>query len=245
MRLSIHDGPTTATEAACLILHSWLEEPNVSNIMCAGGNSPLRLYREIARHGLNLAGIRVFALDEYVGVPLDEFRTVSNLLRRSVVDAWRVPRASFFPLSPLPNKALSSIQQQESIIRHYGGLDILILGLGQNGHVGFNEPGSTETDVGRLVPLESSSVAANSLWFGGTYAPDIGVTVGLRTLLSARRVIILAFSDQKATAVRNMVEGHRRPSCPASFFQGHPETRVFLDDAAASQLSCNRQEMAQ
>ncbi len=237
MEISVYPDAANANDEAAHALRGWLQQTNTRNIMVAGGNSPLELYGRIAALALDLSHLRVFALDEYVGVPLEEPRNTANLLRTAVAEAWKIPSGSFFPLSSLPEAALTSVQEHERIIERYGGLDVLVLGLGQNGHVAFNEPGSTVTDCGRLVSLEPSSVAANACWFDNAHAPDTGVTVGLPTLLASRRVLLLAFGASKAGAVRAMVEGPRDPSCPASWFQGHPETRVFLDGAAAGALS--------
>ena len=118
-----------------------------------------------------------------------------------------------------------------------GGLDVIVLGLGQNGHLGFNEPGSAEDSIGRLLDLEGISTEANRKWFGGDYAPAQGITVGLKAILAARHVLILAYGVHKTAAVASMIEGPRGASCPASFLQGHPDAWAFLDDVAAARLS--------
>jgi glucosamine-6-phosphate deaminase len=205
--------------------------------MVAAGHTPIELYRRIGECGLNLSHLNVFALDEYVGVPLDESRNCANLLRRSVAAAWGIPEAQFHVVSSLENDALTSVRAHEHRIAVAGGLDAIILGLGQNGHLGFNEPGSAADSVGRLLPLETISIEANRKWFGGDYAPAQGATVGLKTILAARHVLIMAFGSPKAAAVQAMVEGPRGTPCPASFLQGHPDVRVFLDQAAGAKLT--------
>ena len=115
-------------------------------------------------------------------------------------------------------------------------LDVAVLGLGQNGHLGFNEPGSAEDSGARIVQLEAISVEANRKWFEGRYAPDQGATIGLKTILAAKRILIMAYGSHKAEAVRAMVEGPRGVECPASFLQGHAETYVMLDELAAAKL---------
>ena len=204
--------------------------------MVPGGNTPLELYRRIAERRLDLSGLNVFALDEYLDVPLDEPRNCANLLLRSVANAWRIPLSQFFTVSSLEADALASVQKHERRIADTGGLDVIVLGLGQNGHLGFNEPGSAEDSLARVLDLDSISVEANRKWFSGDYAPAKGVTVGLKTILAARHVLVIAYGAHKTAAVKAMVEGPRSPQCPASFLQGHPDTRVFLDEAAAAQL---------
>jgi glucosamine-6-phosphate deaminase len=197
----------------------------------------MELYRRTGERGLKLSHLSVFALDEYVGVPPDEPRNCASLLRRCVQQAWGIPPAQFHTVSSLEADALASSREHERKIGQAGGLDVIILGLGQNGHLGFNEPGSAEDSSGRLLDLEKISIEANRKWYGGDYAPAKGVTVGLKTILAARHVLLLAYGSHKAAAVKAMVEGPRGPHCPASLLQGHPDTRVFLDGAAAASLS--------
>jgi len=240
MNLSVHLDADTANAAATECLAGWLLQPSTRNIMVAGGNTPLELYRRIAQRRLKLSHLNVFALDEYVGVPLDEPRNCANLLRRSVVDAWGLPLKQFFAVSSMAQDALGSVEDHERLIAKAGGLDVVVLGLGQNGHLGFNEPGSVEDSEGRLIDLYPSSIDANRNWFAGHYAPAQGATVGLRTILAARHVLIMAYGGHKAMAVEAMINGPRSAGCPASFLQDHPDTRVFLDHAAAAQLDRQR-----
>lgn len=237
MKLSIHPTVAAANAAAADRLANSLPLPTTRNVMVAAGNTPLELYRLIAEKRRSLAHLRIFALDEYVGVPLEEPRNCTNLLRCCVAEAWGIPPSQFHTVSSSEQNALASVQSHERLISEAGGLDLIILGLGQNGHLGFNEPGSAEDSVGRLLDLEPISIAANGKWFGGDLAPAKGVTVGMKTVLSARRVLILAYGDHKTAAVTAMVEGRRGPHCPASLLQGHPDVEVFLDASAAANLS--------
>jgi glucosamine-6-phosphate deaminase len=184
-----------------------------------------------------LAHLTIFALDEYVGVPLDEPRNCANLLRRSVTKAWGIPDKQFFAVSSLELEALASVREHERRIAQFGGLDVIVLGLGQNGHLGFNEPGSAADSSARVLDLDPVSIEANRKWFGGKYSPARGSTVGLKTILAARRVLILAYGAHKASAVKAMVEGPVGGHCPASFLQKHSHTHLFLDEAAAAPLN--------
>jgi glucosamine-6-phosphate deaminase len=233
MHLHIHPTPETGGAAAADCLAAWLRDPSTRNLMVAAGNTPLDLYRRVAERRLDLSHLSVFVLDEYVGVPPDEPRTCGNLLRRSVAEAWGIPPARFFTVSSLEADAPGSIREHEGRIAAAGGLDAVVLGLGQNGHLGFNEPGSPRDSAGRVADLEPSSIEANRRWFQGDYAPARGVTTGLRTILSARRILILAFGPHKVPAVRAMTQGPVTDRCPASFLQLHPDTHAFLDAIAA------------
>ena len=237
MKLYIYPAAESANAAATDCLARWLTAPTTRNVMVAAGNTPIELYRRIGERGLELSHLNLFALDEYVGVPLEEPRNCANLMRRCVQQAWGIPPTRFHTVSSLEADALTSVREHERKIAAAGGLDVPILGLGQNGHLGFNEPGSAEDSAGRLLDLETISIEANRKWFGGAYAPAKGVTAGMKTLLAARHVLILAYGSHKAAAVKAMVEGLRGPACPASLLQGHPDTHVFLDELAADRLS--------
>ncbi|MEK7675090.1 MAG: glucosamine-6-phosphate deaminase [Verrucomicrobiota bacterium] len=237
MNVTIFASQEPADVAAGDCLTGWLASPATRNLMVAGGNTPLALYRNIAARRLKLPHLQVFALDEYVGVPLDEPRNCANLLRRSVAEAWGIPPARFFAVSSLEAQAWASVREHERRIEQSGGLDVIVLGLGQNGHLGFNEPGSARDSAARVLDLDPLSIEANRRWFDGKHAPAQGVTVGLKTILSARHVLILAYGAHKTSAVKAMIEGPPGEHCPASFLQDHPDTHLFVDERAAAALS--------
>lgn len=239
MRIHLHPDATQANAAAADCLSAWLESPGARALMVAAGNTPLNLYNHIGQRNLMLDHLNVFILDEYVGVPSDEPRNCSNLLKHSVAHSWRIPPPHFFTINSEEPLALASVRAHEQRIEAGGGLDAIVLGLGQNGHLGFNEPGSPENSAARIVDLEQISIDANRAWFAGRYAPRQGATIGLKTILAARKVLIMAFGPHKAQAVQAMVHGPRSTTCPASFLQGHPSVDLFIDSAAGSLLNSN------
>jgi glucosamine-6-phosphate deaminase len=166
-------------------------------------------------------------------------RNCANLLRRSVAEAWDsaepLLRSQF-----ARTRSAASVQAHERLIAELSGLDVIVLGLGQNGHLGFNEPGSAENSGGRVLDLDAISIEANRRWFGGDYAPARGVTVGLKTILAARRILALAYGAHKTDAVKALCEGPIHDRCPGSFLQKHPNTHLFLDEAATAGLTKNR-----
>jgi glucosamine-6-phosphate deaminase len=231
---------STAALATMLAANELIERllaPDTRNVMVAGGNTPLALYAAVADRCPRLAHLNIFALDEYVGVPSSDPDNCANLIRRCVVEPWGVPPDQYFSISSHESEAQHSIADHERRIHELGGLDLVILGLGRNGHIGFNEPGSLPDSVGRVVSLSPISVQANREWFRGKYAPPTGATTGMRTILSAKGVWLLAFGSHKAQAVAAMVEGPIDPACPASYLQSHAGAVVFLDYRAAAHLS--------
>lgn len=236
MRTFIYPTSEPANEAAAEWLATCLQSPGTRNVMVAAGNTPLDLYRRIADRKLSLGHLNVFVLDEYVGVPPEDPGTCANLLRRTVQTAWGIPEKQFFPLSPVEAEAGPGIIAHERLIRAMGGLDVVILGLGQNGHLGFNEPGSARDCTGRLLDLEPISIEANRTWFQGKHAPSKGVTTGMTTILEARNSLVLAYGQHKQAAVAAMVDGPMGAQCPASWLQLRPGVRLYLDRASASGL---------
>jgi glucosamine-6-phosphate deaminase len=115
-----------------------------------------------------------------------------------------------------------------------------VLGLGRNGHLGFNEPGSSPDSPGRVLDLTATSIMANAKWFGWEHAPTRGVTLGLRTILSARRALLVAFGVAKMNAAYETVVAPPSADCPGSWLQSHPDAHVFLDAIAAVRVRGGR-----
>jgi glucosamine-6-phosphate deaminase len=239
LSIFVYPDAGAASRAAGERLAAWLTAPGVRSLVAAAGNSPLELYRYVAERRVQLPDLHVFALDEYVGVPPHDSRTCANLLRRTVADAWGIPSDRFHAVSGRPHEAPVSIREHEGRIALLGGPDVTVLGLGPNGHLGFNEPGSAPGSTGRVVDLEQTSVEANARWFGGEYAPTRGVTLGLRDILGARHVLLVAFGPNKADAVYDAVMGPLHPKCPASWLRRHGDVEFHLDTFAAARLPAN------
>lgn len=233
MRVTVYSSPKYASYAAASKLAGWLKDSRT--LVVAGGNSPRELYRLVV--GLPVSqSLHVFTLDEYLGVPTDDPRTCANLLRREVADAWPIPPERFHALSSRIEDAEAGIVEHERQLEQCGGLDAVVLGLGRNGHLGFNEPGTSPHASGRVLNLTPTSITANAEWFDGEYAPAQGVTLGLRAILGARRVLLVAFGAIKANAVYSTVVVPPNESCPGSWLQLHPDAHLYLDEAAAARV---------
>jgi len=243
MRVTVYPSAERASRAAGEVLADWLV--GVRTLVVAGGNSPRELYRFVATSRPAVDRLTVFTLDEYLGVPVEHPGTCANLLRREVADAWGVPADRYHSLSSRIEVAAVGIVEHERALAALGGIDVVVLGLGLNGHLGFNEPGSAPDSPGRVIDLAPTSIAANAEWFGGAYAPARGVTLGLKTLLAARRVLLVVFGPAKADAVYNTVVAVPSEACPGSWLQHHSGTHLFLDDAAAARLPSNSYRRAE
>lgn len=207
----------------------------------ATGSSPLAIYAELGRlvrqEGLDCTAVRAFALDEYVGLPPDHPESYHSVIAREVVQ----PLGLTPELVHVPDGAASDVsaacEDYERQIRTIGPIDLQILGIGANGHVGFNEPTSSFASRTRIKTLAPQTRSDNARFFQRPdQVPTHCLTQGLGTILDARRLVLLAQGENKADAVARMVEGPLSSMCPASALQLHPDATVILDPAAASLL---------
>lgn len=238
-RLIATDYDDLSRRTADLVLAALAAKPT-SLFVFPTGATPLGMFRLLvadARAGRADFSRAAFAvLDEYAGLAPGDRRSLTAWLRKELLDPIGVAPSSLLAFDS-QGAADREGARMEAAIAARGSIDLAIVGLGPNGHLGFNEPGSTADSAARLLDLDTTSIEANRAWFGGDYAPRQGATVGLRTILGSRRVLLLAFGAAKANAVRAMINGPGATSCPASFLQSHPDAHVFLDEAAAAQRS--------
>jgi glucosamine-6-phosphate deaminase len=208
----------------------------------ATGSSPLTIYDQLAARcdaGLvSFAAARGFTLDEYVGLPADHPERYRN-----VIDTVFVSRVDFAPGAVqgpdgLAADVTAACERYENAIRAAGGVDLQILGLGTDGHIAFNEPGSSLASRTRIKTLTMQTRRDNARFFGGDVnaVPTHCLTQGLATIMSARHIVLVATGAGKADAVHQVVEGAVSAMWPATILQHHPHVTVLLDDAAAGRL---------
>ena len=206
----------------------------------ATGSSPLAIYAELARRvasgELDLSRARGFALDEYVGISPDDPRSYAYFVRTVVErELGMRPGAVRVPAACADDVDAAADDFEREIERV--GVDIQILGVGTNGHVGFNEPGSSLSSRTRVKALAESTRLDNARFFAAPDdVPRLCVTQGLATILRARRLVLVATGSAKAAAIAAAVEGPVSSSCPASVIQLHPAATVVVDEAAAAEL---------
>jgi glucosamine-6-phosphate deaminase len=203
------------------------------------GDTPGPLYArlvEMSSAGLvSFAGVEIIMLDEYVGLSPGSPARCEVRLRRELVSALRPPPAAFhtIELDRLDPAAAAAAHDRVAA----AGLDLVLLGLGTNGHVGFNEPGSTPESTTRVVALADESREASVERYGAERPPEVGVTLGLARLLAAREIWLLVTGERKAAILARALEGEMSNDCPASQLQRHRRLRVFADEPAASRLA--------
>ena len=199
------------------------------------------VYAELARlhreEGLSFAGVASFNLDEYVGLAPDHPRSYRHDMEKRLFAKIDIARDNtHLPAGDTGDPGAEAFAY-EARIEAAGGIDLQLLGIGENGHIGFNEPSSSLGSATRIKRLAPGTIDANRRFFdGGDSVPTHAITVGIGTIMRARSILLLATGERKAAAVASMVEGPVSAFCPASALQYHPKTTVLLDPAAASQL---------
>jgi glucosamine-6-phosphate deaminase len=233
-----------AADRVALLLGRLAGNGRAAVLGLATGASTEGLHAELVRrhrdHGLDFAGVRAFGLDEYLPMPPEAELSFAATLRRQLADAvgmddgaLTVPdgRADGAP-------ALAAAAAHERALREAGGVDLQVLGIGRNGHLAFNEPGTPLDGSTRPVDLASTTRADAAERFGGLDAvPRRAISAGLGTILRARELVLLAFGAGKAEAVASALQGPVTPDVPASVIQRHGAVTVWLDEAAASRLA--------
>jgi glucosamine-6-phosphate deaminase len=206
----------------------------------ATGGSPLPLYAALRRRvddGLDLSGVRAFALDEYVALPPDHPASYHAVILREVVEPLRLNPAFVRIPDGLAADVPAACAAYEAAIRAAGGVDVQILGIGTDGHIGFNEPSSSLASRTRIKTLTRQTRLDNARFFGSVdEVPRHCITQGLGTIMDSRRLVLLATGEGKAAAVAAAVEGPLSANCPASVLQLHEHATVIVDEAAAASL---------
>lgn len=237
----LHDAKEIGVIAADAIC-SLLDRKPAAVLGLATGSSPMAIYDELAaRRDAGLVSFgqaRGFTLDEYVGLPADHPQRYRN-----VIDTAFASRVDFAPGAVegpdgLAAEIPAACAAYENAIREAGGVDLQILGIGTDGHIAFNEPGSSLASRTRIKTLTRQTRIDNARFFGGDVesVPTHCLTQGLATIMEARHLILVATGRHKAEAVHHLVEGPVSAMWPASILQHHPHVTVLLDEGAARRL---------
>ena len=205
------------------------------------GNTPRLVYAELARAHragrVSFARARAFNLDEYLGLPLDHPASFRQVMDEAFYRHVDMPAANArLPDAHAPDRA-AACARYEADIAAAGGLDLVMLGIGGNGHIAFNEPGAPFESRTHVVSLADDTRAALVASLGGDHVPREAITMGIATILAARRCVLLAFGAGKADAIARALEGPQTPLVPASALRTHANCTFLLDGPAASRLT--------
>lgn len=217
---------------------------DVAVLGLATGSSPTRVYEELARmhreEGLSFRNVVTFNLDEYYPIDPASLQSYVRFMNEYLFDHVDIDRANVHVPDGTVDRdtVYDYCTDYEKKIVDVGGIDIQILGIGRTGHIGFNEPGSKQNSITRLITLDHiTRIDAASDFFGEENVPRKAITTGVGTILKARRVFLMAWGEGKAKVIQQTVEGDITDSIPATFLQLHPHTEFMLDEASSAQLT--------
>ncbi|MDH5617267.1 MAG: glucosamine-6-phosphate deaminase [Gammaproteobacteria bacterium] len=241
MKVIILDNAEQVAGYGAKIFKQQLADNPQSVLGLATGSSPLILYRiliELYERGkVSFREVTTFNLDEYLGLSGDHPQSYRYFMNRNLFDHIDIDLANTFVPDGTTADPRAAAREYESKIAEAGGIDVQLLGIGYNGHIGFNEPSSSLGSRTRVKTLTARTIADNARFFGkDEYQPHLSITMGIGTILDAKNVVLLATGESKAAAVRNTIEGPISANCPASALQLHPATTIIVDQAAAAAL---------
>ncbi len=231
-----------ANEIANLIKQKALEgKPCVLGL--ATGSTPTKVYAELVRlhqQGLSFKNVITFNLDEYYPMQPNSLQSYVRFMNEHLFNHIDIPKGNIhIPDGTLPKEKVADFcKEYDNKIAKLGGIDLQILGVGRTGHIGFNEPGSSERSSTRMITLDQvTRIDAASDFFSEENVPKKAITMGVGTILHSKRIVMMAWGEGKGPIIRKAVEGPVTDQIPSTFLQKHPNTLVVLDEAASSQLT--------
>lgn len=246
--VKIFTTPKDGSAYVASVIADLINEKNAKGEKCviglATGSTPKSLYAELVRkhkeEGLSFKNVITFNLDQYYPMDKDALQSYHYFMRKNLFEHTDIdPQNYHLPDGTIPkDKVKEHSLDYENKIREAGGLDLQILGIGTNGHIGFNEPGSGIHTKTRLITLDNSTRIANAYEFGNmSQVPRMAITMGISTILQSKKIILMAWGQAKSPVIKKAVEKEITEDIPASLLQNHEDVTFVLDDAAASDLT--------
>lgn len=215
-----------------------LQKPN-SVLGLATGSTPLKPYSqmiELYKKGVvDFSKVTTFNLDEYVNLDVNDKNSYHSFMHENLFDHINIPEENINFLDGNAEDPEEECRRYEEKIKAAGGIDIQLLGIGSNGHIAFNEPADCFQRWSHVVTLKESTVKDNSRFFKSIdEVPTQAVTMGIGSIMQAKKILIIAIGENKAKAIKQLIGGNVTPMCPASVLQFHTDVTLMLDKAAAS-----------
>ncbi|NLM41668.1 MAG: glucosamine-6-phosphate deaminase [Firmicutes bacterium] len=222
------------------LLYAQITRKPTSVLGLATGSTPLGVYKLLVEYharGTDFSRLTTFNLDEYVGLAPDHPQSYNYYMKENLFSKVNLkPENTHVPNGLAPDLE-AECQRYEELIKKAGGIDLQILGIGTNGHIGFNEPGTDFGAITHVVDLAESTIRDNSRFFASIdEVPTRAISMGIKTIMQAKEIILMASGGSKADAVYAAVHGPVTPDVPASVLQLHPSVTLVVDQAAASKL---------
>ena len=241
IEIIVQENYAAISQQAAALIADLVRSKPTAVLGLATGSTPLGLYQELIRlhqeEGLDFSQVTTFNLDEYVGLAADHPQSYHYFMHDNLFRHINVPAANIHIPDGTTSDTPAFCESYEQLIASSGGIDLQVLGIGSDGHIAFNEPGSSLDSRTRVETLAKQTIEDNARFFASADdVPIHAITMGVGTILDARKIILIANGANKAPAVAAAAEGPVSSMCTASALQNHPDTIFFLDPEAASQL---------
>jgi glucosamine-6-phosphate deaminase len=222
--------------AADYIINKARQNPNITLGLATGG-SPVGTYKNLIQdhiqNGTSYNNVTTFNLDEYIGLSGENPNSYRYFMNSILFDHLDIQKKN----THIPSGVAKDVQEEclnyESMLKHHGGIDLQILGIGSNGHIGFNEPGTPFSSKTQIVDLAPSTREANARFFSNiNEVPTQAITMGISTIMQSREILLLVSGESKSEAVQQLLYGEIDEQFPASVLRLHPNVKIIVDEAA-------------
>jgi glucosamine-6-phosphate deaminase len=238
MKVLVEKSYNEISKKAAYLVKQQINEKSDSVLGLPTGSTPLKMYEELIemyeRGEVDFSKVTTFNLDEYYGLPPDHPQSYNYYMWNNFFDHINIKEENVHILDGMTDNIERECLEYETKIKNAGGIDLQILGIGPNGHIGFNEPGGSLNVRTHQVDLAEETIEANSRFFDSKEkVPRKAITVGIATILKSNRILLMASGKNKARAIRETIGGYVSTEVPASLLQTHPEVTVIIDEEAA------------
>lgn len=241
MQLNIfEDNDALSREAASEIVNTIQQKSNA--VIClASGSTPILTYKYVVeiiqRDKIDIADVTFIGLDEWLGIPPDNEGSCHYFFQQHLFQHLRFSASNIYMFRAMAERPISECERMDKVIRHLNGIDLMLVGIGMNGHIGFNEPGVPFNKYSHIVDLDETTVSVGQKYFKEATVLKQGITLGLQHLMETGKVLLLANGEKKALIIKQTIEGEISNKVPASIMRQHPNGIIMLDKEAASLLS--------
>ncbi|HEY8891537.1 MAG TPA: glucosamine-6-phosphate deaminase [Clostridium sp.] len=241
MRIIVVDNYEEMSKKAALMIASQVTLKPNSVLGLATGDTPLGMYKELIKlynkNEVDFKEVRTFNLDEYYGIDRENLQSYYYFMNANLFNSINIARENINMPDGMAKDVNASCIEYEKNIKELGGIDMQVLGIGGNGHIGFNEPNVNFEAETHLVNLDEGTIEANSRFFDSIEdVPVKAISMGIKTIMNSKKIILLANGINKAEAIERAVKGKINPNIPASILQLHNDVTIILDKEAASGL---------
>jgi len=240
LKVIICDDPKSAAKHGAEIFAEAIRKKPDLVLGLATGGTPVQLYKELIRMNkegvLSFKRVKSFNLDEYLNLAGEHPQSYRYFMNKNLFDHIDIEKSNTRVPDGISENPETSCKQYEASIKKANGIDLQLLGIGSNGHIAFNEPGSSLTSRTRVVDLKENTINDNARFFNNkSEVPKKAVTMGIGTILEAKKIVLIATGANKKDAVSKSLNGKPDPNIPASFLQNHPDCTFIIDKEASSQ----------